>query len=471
MGIASLLDRAVEHWPQNVAVRYQDQSLSYKSLQQKVYDLAQTLMSMGLKKGDALAVYLFSNIEYVILYLACFRIGVIVMPMSFRLKTKDLAYLLDYAKPKLLVTQNELLSEITPLQHPFHLIANLMQKKPALKRDFPIVTPDDIATYFSTSGTTGLPKLVIHQHKSFMYNAEHHAALFKYSEKDITLAPLAICFNLTFGHQFMAALYSGACLELLAAFEPAQVLERIKSGEVTLVYMVAAMYSEVMKFVKEGETIHHQLRACVAGGEALPLAVHEKFKQIFGFYINEGIGMSEVLFYAINMNQGYKLGSQGKAVIGAEIKIESEEIWVKTPTLMTGYFNMPEKTKETLINGWMRTGDLGVMDDEGYLWFRGRISALMAVHGHKIAPIDIEAVFYQNPQVLEAAVFASGHRIIAYVALLPNSKLNAEALKQFVGTHLEQYKVPDQITILEQLPKGISNKIDRKQLQERASGE
>lgn len=498
MSLSKLLDQAVSTWPNNIAIRYQNQNISYRDLQEQSNALAQSFIEQGFKKGDVVAAFLLSNPQFVTLYMACFRVGIILMPISFRISQEGLSYLIDHAEPKLIVTQNELLDKVIncKFQHndwqlcllepttnninkPTLLWSDLISQGKNLKHPWPTVNEDDTATYFSTSGTTGAPKIVIHKHKNFLYNAEYHAKLLNYTEHDVTLAPLAICFNLPFGHQFMAALYTGACLELLPTFDPQQVLARIKSNQVSLLYMVPAMYSEVMKLINSNEEIKSKLRACLVAGEAVPLALHQRFKNIFGFYLTEGIGMSEALFYAINTKQNYKLGSQGPAVIGAEIKIKKEggenpeelpnnqmgEIWIKSPTIMAGYLNNPEQTKKTLINGWLRTGDLAELDEEGYVWFRGRISQLIHKDHHKIAPIEIEAALYQNPAVIEAGVVGVKQTIVAYVVLLPNQKISETELLNFIKSKLDAYKLPQHIVILDKLPKGISNKIDRQQLQ------
>ncbi|MDO8953353.1 MAG: class I adenylate-forming enzyme family protein [Gammaproteobacteria bacterium] len=504
MGITNLLDRAVENWPANIALSYQGQAITYQTLRADVNSLAKSLMVLGLKKGDVLGVYLLSNPQFAMLYLACFRIGVIVSPMSFRLQADDLAYLIDYAKPSYIFSQSELLSvllEARPdyqgwqlalldkpaqsITKPYVLWDDLLESGTILDSEFPSIDAEDPATYFSTSGTTGQPKLVIHQHKQFLYNAEYHAQLLNITEQDVSLAPLAICFNLTFGHQFMAALYSGSTLELMPTFDPLKVLKRIQSKQITLLYMVPAMYSALLNCIPEAQLITHKLRSCIVAGEAVPLALHQKFKQVFGLYLSEGIGMSEALFYAINIRQGYKLGSQGPAVIGAEIKIMDEvgekelalnemgEIWIKSPTILTGYLNKPEQTQKALINGWLRTGDLGQLDSEAYMWFRGRINSLILHRGHRIAPIEIEAALYQHPDVLEAAVLgvkaANGdNNIIAYVVCKADS-VNAPAdIQKFVQRTLPDYKWPSLIIPLDNLPRGISNKIDRRRLQEMA---
>lgn len=502
MGISKLLDHAAKTWPNNMAIRYQDEIITYQDLQTQVNNLAQSLQAQGLKKGDVLAIYLLSNPQFAILYLACFKIGIIVMPLSFRLNNETLSYLIDYAKPKFIISQTDLITNLikaNPKHQNWQLCSlesessstrpclhwqGLIDQGKNLNKPFPPINDEDTATYFSTSGTSGAPKLVIHQHKHFLYNAEYHAKLLKYTEHDTTLAPLAICFNLPFGHQFMAALYTGACLELMPTFEPKQVLERIKSKQVSLLYMVTAMYNEVIKLIPANEQINHNLRACLIAGEAVPTALHQRFHQIFNLYLSEGIGMSEALFYAINIKQNYKLGSQGSEVTGAEIKIKEDggenpkelgpkqmgEIWIKSHTITKGYLDNPEQTKKSLIDGWLRTGDLGQLDDENYLWFRGRISQLISRDQYKISPTEIEAALYQNPDVLEAGIVGVNNKkgdqdIIAFVV----SKARPEELLNFIKPKLETYKLPQNIVILEKLPKGISNKIDRQQLQTMAN--
>jgi long-chain acyl-CoA synthetase len=501
--LSDLLSHAASCFPDNKAICFEGKSMSYIELEKSVSKLAKNLLHLGIKKGDVCSVFLYSNLEFCIFYFACFKIGAIVMPMSFRLKAEDLSYFIDYAKPKLILTQPELCHELEKNQashKSWQLVMKDSLKKPAFKETvflddllslkpskeylYPDVGPDDVAAYFSTSGTTGLPKLVIFQHKQFLANAKNHARLLNYKQNDVTLAPLAICFNLPFGHQFLASLYSGACIELMATFDPQKVLEKIQSKNCTLLYMVSSMYSQVMKKIPENTLIDHTLRSCIVAGEAVPLAIHQRFKKLFGFFLTEGIGMSEALFYAINTKQGYKLGSQGPAVMGAKVKVCNEkkedlpkntmgEIWIKSEMATAlGYLDHPVQTQKTLVDGWLKTGDLAVLDEEGYIWFCGRISSLIHKNGKKIAPMEIEAVFYQHPCVLEACVVGVTKnekvQIKAYIALRLSTSTDEKALYDFIKLHLDSEKIPDKIEFLDDLPKGISNKIDRSALQKMA---
>lgn len=501
--ITDLLSQASQCFDQSLALRLDERTLTFQELEENVSKLAQSLLHIGVKKGDVCAAYLFSNIEYCIFYLACFKIGAIVLPLSFRLKAVDLVYFIDYAKPILIISQQELIEELSQAlsqhdqwdllvidslnKHSFKKTFfwnDLLNKKHLKVLSFPNIGPEDIATYFSTSGTTGLPKLVIHQHKHFLANAENHAKLLGYKKDDVTLAPLAICFNLPFGHQFMASLYSGSCLELMPSFDPLKLLDKIKSKRCTLLYMVPSMYTQLLKHITDYTCIDHHLRACIVAGEAVPMALHEKFKEVFGLYLSEGIGMSEALFYAINIKQGYKLGSQGKSVIGSQVKVVDEEghtaaigsigeIWIKSEMATSlGYLNRPIQNKQILCDGWLKTGDLAKIDREGYIWFRGRISSFISKNGLKIAPMEIEAIFYKHPFVLEACcvgVSAGGTvKIIAFISCKPNTTLESDKLIDYARQHLEAQACPDEIRFMDALPKGISNKIDRKTLQELA---
>ncbi|MEA3456926.1 MAG: AMP-binding protein, partial [Campylobacterota bacterium] len=497
-----LLKNTSERLPHKVAAVYDSREYTYRELLSLVDRMADSLLRLGLKKDDRLAFYLFNSPEIIITYFACFKIGMTVIPINYRLKEDEAHYIIDHSKPIALVSQESLFSriadnmpELPGVEHCYLIdsegefddtlpFSDLLTpaESPVRVAEIPKNTT---AAVLYTSGTTGNPKGAVLAHDQMMMHTIDHCKLVDYQSNDKTLVCLALSNNFAFSHQMLSALYAGATLEINAAFDPDEVLEKIEKSGITMLYMMPVMFHELNKHASAKKyPIPNQLRLAIVAGDTTPFVVLDHFNELFGLDMCEGMGMTETQIYALNpLGEGKKRGSVGLPVGYTEVEIQDDsgnsspvgkigEIAVKGEIVMRSYLNNPKVTAESFRNGWFLTGDVGYFDDDGYLWFRGRRKQLILHDGSNISPQEVEEVFYHHPAVFEVGVFGmpdkfEGETVHAFVALKPNAKAVSEKeLLDFAKEHLADYKMPENITFIDVLPKGATGKIDRKLLKQ-----
>ncbi len=344
---------------------------------------------------------------------------------------------------------------------------------------------DTNAVVLYTSGTTGKPKGAELTHDQMMAHTLGHCKLVDYQSRDKTLVCLALSNNFAFSHQLLSAIHAGATLVINAAFDAQEVLQKIESSGVTMLYMMPVMFHALNKHAAgRNRPIANKLRLAIVAGDTTPFVVFDEFRQRFGLEMCEGIGMTETQVYALNpLGEGKKRGSVGLPVTYTEVAVQDElgnpspagetgEIAVKGEIVMRSYLNNPEITAESYRNGWFLTGDLGYFDADGYLWFRGRRKQLIIHDGSNISPQEVEEVFYHHPAVFEVGVIGEpdkfeGEMVHAFIALKPEAvAVSEKELLDFAREHLADYKLPENITFIDALPKGATGKIDRKQLKQ-----
>lgn len=495
-----ILKDTSERLPNKTALVYDGREYTYHEILLLTDSMADALLKMGMKQGDRLAFYLYNCPEIILCYFACFKIGMTVIPINYRLKEDEAHYIIDHSKPTVLISENILFEQIADNMSEFQSVKrnylidfdgefadtfsfeNLLSPKGSMVISDEIPS-ETVAAVLYTSGTTGKPKGAILAHDQMMIHTVNHCKLVDYKSDDKTLVCLALSNNFAFSHQMLSALYAGATLVINASFDPKEVLEKIERNGITMLYMMPVMFHALNKQSESKKhPIPNQLRLAIVAGDKTPFVTLDQFQKIFGLEMCEGIGMTETQIYALNpLGEGKKRGSMGLPVTYMEVAIQDEdgnpsqvgetgEIVVKGKIVMRSYLNNPEVTKESYRNGWFLTGDLGCFDDDGYLWFRGRKKQLILHDGSNISPQEIEEVFYHHPAVFEAGVIGvpdrfEGEMVHAFVALKPGAESVSEGeLLSFAKEHLADYKLPERIIFIDKLPKGATGKIDRKLL-------
>ena len=497
-----ILKRSSERLPDKTAIACNDRVYSYRELLDSVDKAADSLSKLGLGSGDRIALFLYNSPEIVICYFASFKIGATLVPVNYRLKEDEVHYIIDHSEPALLISQKSLYSRIEekisglsslewiylvdsegdfPETLPF---SSLLEPTGGETREIEI-PEETIAAILYTSGTTGNPKGVELAHDQMMVHTVGHCRLVDYCSEDRTLVSLALSNNFAFSHQMLCALHAGATLEIVASFEPDEVLEKIETRGITMLYMMPVTYHALNGAAAERALpVPNRLRLAIVAGDTTPFVVMDNFKRIFGLDLCEGMGMTETQIYALNpLGAGKKRGSVGLAVDYTEVEIQDDrgnpsakgevgEIAVRGEIVMRNYLNDPGVTAKSFRNGWFLTGDLGCFDEEEYLWFRGRRKQLIVHDGSNISPQEVEEVFYHHPSIFEVGVIGipdtfEGENLHAFAALKSGAKpVSEKELLKFAAEHLADYKLPESITFIDTLPKGATGKIDRKLLRE-----
>ena len=492
------LIQACSDHPDHPALCFENKTLSYAELKQCINTLAQSLLQAGIQPGDRIAFQLYNCPELIFIYYAAFAIGAIAVPINYRLKADEIKTAVDLAEPKILISENSLFSEISkirdqisieqyyltdwqpkPFENTQPLSSLLKMQHDSIK--LPEINPQSIAIIHFTSGSTETPKAVTFRLEQLQLIAKINAQHLQYHTDDNILVCLSLAHSFSFSMQLLPTLYAGGTLTLLPSFDAKQVLATITQQGITGVCLLPALCTQLLNHTQKMEKPSQQLRYCIVAGDAMPMAVHESFQQCFGIRISEDYGCTEAPLISMNpLTEQKKIGSVGLPIPQVEIAImdnhdntlskdEIGEIVVRTPTMTAGYWQNTELTQQSIQNGWLHTGDLGCIDHDGFLWFRGRLKQLIVRGGSNIAPQEVEAALYQHPAVLEAAVIGIpnpdwGETVNAYVALKSGAILDEAELTAFAKERLANYKVPEKIYFLKSLPKRGVGKIDRRQL-------
>jgi long-chain acyl-CoA synthetase len=349
----------------------------------------------------------------------------------------------------------------------------------------PEIKQDDLAVILYTSGTTGDPKGAMLTHLNLGSNADACTQLFELTHEDriITALPIFHVFCMTVCMN--AAITSGATMLLLPKFSPSEVIKTIREEKATLFVGVPTMYNFLLQIPNATEKDFQTIRGCISGGAPMPVALLYKFEKRYQVKIMEGYGLSEASpVTAFNpMNGIRKPGSIGVDIPYVTNKVvdpnglevprgEVGELIVKGPNVMKGYLGMPEMTQMTLRDGWLYTGDMARMDEEGYLYIVDRKKDMILVGGYNVYPREVEEEIYQHSAIVEAAVIgvpdeAYGEVVKAFVvSKVP--ELTEEDIIQFCEGKLAKYKIPRSVIFVDELPKNTTGKILRRALIETA---
>jgi long-chain acyl-CoA synthetase len=414
----------------------------------------------------------------------------VVVPMNVLLKGREVGFYLKDPGAKLLFAWHDFLdaaqagaddagAEIIDVK-PGEIEGQIWAHEP----DFDVaeVADDDTAVILYTSGTTGQPKGAELTHDNLKTNAEVAASLFDLDENVVVLGalPLFHSFGQTCGMN--ATISRGGCLSLIPRFDPAKALEIIERDKVKVFEGVPTMYGAMLHLPDREKHDTSSLQLCASGGAALPVELLREFDAAFGCKILEGYGLSETSPVASfnHPDKERKPGSIGTPVRGVEMKVVDEqdndlavgevgEIVIKGHNVMKGYWNRPDATADAIRDGWFHSGDMAKVDEDGYFFIVDRKKDMIIRGGYNVYPREIEEVLYEHPAVREAAVVGVPHdelgeEVGAAVALKDGEEVSAEELQAYVKDNVAAYKYPRHIWFVDELPKGPTGKILKREI-------
>ncbi|MFC8256277.1 long-chain fatty acid--CoA ligase [Streptomyces sp. NPDC057291] len=487
MNLADLLSRTAVTHGTRIAVELGDRSLTYTELDTLAGRVAALLTARGVTPGDRVAVMLPNLLEFPALYYGTLRAGAVVVPMNPLFKAREITHYLNDSGAVLLFAHESAVAAATA--GTAGSAATVVPIGPSSLTDLLAAHPvpiqartreeHDTAVILYTSGTTGVAKGAELTHANLVRNAEIITkSLFRLSPEDILLGCLPL-FH-TFGQTcaMNAAVTAGARLTLMPRFDPALALRTIQQRQVTVFEGVPTMYAAMLSAHAEqpGSYDASSLRLCASGGASLPVEVLHGFEAAFDCLVLEGFGMSETSPVASfnHPDRPRKAGSIGTPIEGVELCLIDEkdgvgELCVRGHNVMKGYWGRPEATAETILDGWLRTGDLATVDEDGYYFIVDRKKDLIIRGGFNVYPREIEEVLYEHPAVAEAAVIgiphpALGQEVAAAVALLPGAEATPDDLREFVRAQVAPYKYPREVWLLDTLPKGATGKILKREI-------
>lgn len=492
--LGSLLRHAAVQNPYKAAVidggNYADgsgrQVVTYEQVDRSTTLLAHRLLREGCQPGDRIAIHWANSIEVVTLFFACFKAGLIAVPVNVRMKAPEIAYVLEHSKAVMCFSQPEL----APLAQEAGRECSALRGIHIATGDLPVaaadaalpdVNADAPALILYTSGTTARPKGVTHTHRSLLNTARLMAGVAPESF-DTVLVMTQMMHTSGINCDLLPAILKGGTAVLVPAFNAALVLDLIERFECTYTMGLPSLVQFMLEEQERQPRRIGSLRTFIAGGDSVPVAMQERFQKLFGIPLREAYGMTESLPSLFNPAEAIRPGSLGKVVTGAEVRVvdakggdaadnETGEIAVRSPANCIGYWEDPPATRETLRDGWLYTGDLGRRDADGYHWFEGRKKEIIIHGGSNISPQEVEEAIYSHPAVLEAAVIgmpdtAYGEQVVGFVSLREGLTASEDELREHARRLLADYKVPEKILFLSELPKGITGKLQRRLLKQ-----
>jgi len=448
--------------------------LTFGEIEDRSNRVAQLLSRRGVVQGDRLCLFLPNRIEYIDLFLACVKTGVILLPVNVLYREREIAPILEDADPKAIVTTAEL-APLFPERSKVWLVDELERAA----RDLPSSRPtssidgDDAAAIVFTSGTTGRSKGAVLTHNNFASNAANLLASWRITAEDRYLAVLPLFHVHGLGNGIHVWLISGCRMRLAERFELARAQQLFESFEPTLFFGVPTIYVRLLELpADQAQRIGSRMRLFVSGSAPLPAQVLETFRQLYGHTILERYGMSETLMNISNPYEGERRpGSVGFPLPGISVKLLDSELLVRGPNVFRGYWGRPDATREAFVDDedgrWFRTGDLAERSADGYYTLKGRRTDLIISGGFNIYPREIEEMLLEQPGIREVAVCGRaderrGEVPVAYI--VSDELLDVGCLEEVCRRSLASFKVPRAFVRVESLPRNAMGKVQKQEL-------
>jgi fatty-acyl-CoA synthase len=496
VALSSFIHFHAQRTPAQVALIYGEDRITYAELMRRIETTAGWLAAQSIGPGDVVALLLKNSPAFLELTFAISHLGAVSLPINYRLAADEIGYILDNAGARLLLCDQELLAADTSLPNAVTVDAAAQSnssrlaaaaQSPAGRRT---ARPDDLFRLMYTSGTTERPKGVMHSYANFYWKcADHVVALgLTASERLLVAGPL---YHVgAFDLPGVAVLWVGGTLMILRDFTAEGALAAMARERLTGAWLAPVMLGGMLSHPDRAAYDLESVRWVVGGGERTPEARIRAFSNLFprARYV-DAYGLTESCSGDTMMQAGReieKIGSVGRALAHVEVEIlgpegqplpagDSGEICLRGPKVTQGYWKDPVKTKASFFGDWFRTGDVGHLDAEGFLYLTDRQKDMIISGGENIASSEVERVVYELAQVQDAAVIGVpderwGERPVAVVVLKPGQTLSLEALQQHCRRKLAGFKVPKELIVRSELPRNPSGKVLKRVLRQTLAG-
>ena len=494
MNIATNLEQSAFHFPQRPAIREAGREITYAESNEQANRVATGLIKTGLEPGQFVALCAPNSADWIAFYFGVLKAGGVAVTLSAQLVGDELRNLVSHARPKFFYIGESKLADVEKIKGESGIekvicaggdmdLAGLMKLGTptyrAVKRD-----RTDTAAILYTGGTTGMPKGVMLKHEGILFSAYSIAYYERSTQNDLALCFLP--FNHVFGqmHIMNSTIFSSGCLELLPTFDMDRVLDVLKEGRITKFFSVPTIYIRLLGLPDLKERLG-PLRYCFSAGASMALEIVKRWKEQTGITIAESYGMTECM--PITFNHYYPdrhvAGTVGQNCHGVEIEIRDiegkilkqggqGEICVRAPSVMKEYLNNPDETAAaSWPGGWLRTGDIGLFDPNGYLSIVDRLKDLVITGGENVYPREVEEALYGWPDVEECTVLGLpdkewGERLAAFIVPKPGVELQTDKIKAYLKSRLSAFKVPKEFIAVKEMPKSPAGKILKRELKQ-----
>ncbi len=483
MQLSDLFDSSLEHQRDEIGVEVDApdggvESLTFGQLGERANRLARVFAARGLARGDRLCVYLPNRLEVIDVFLACVRLGVILVPINVLYREREIAHILGDAAPAAIVTTSAAANLFAAAANVWDA-DELTSAAAAMSADRVRVAIDgaEPAALVYTSGTTGRSKGAILSHDNFMANAANLIACWRITTADRYLAVLPLFHVHGLGNGLVCWLAAGCRMRLVERFDIARAADLFASFRPTLFFGVPTVFVRLLELpLAVSRRIGADARLFVSGSAPLPPPIFDAFRSRFGHAILERYGMSETLMNLSNPYAGERRpGTVGSPLPGVSTRIvdtlgrdagehEVGELWVRGPNVFSGYWRQPDATAAAFTDGWFKTGDMAERSADGYYTLRGRRTDLIISGGFNIYPREIEEVLLEMPGIREAAVVGAqdprrGEVPVAY--LVADALIDPSSIEAVCRTSLASFKVPRAFVQVEVLPRTALGKVQK----------
>lgn len=477
---------------------------SYAELDRRSSRVANALQSLGVVREQRILLCIHDTIDFPAVFLGAIKVGIVPVAVNTLLTPKDYEYMLKDSRAKIAVVSEPLLSTFEPLLNSVSSLERIIVAGAATDNENALdalitnqsenceiadTIADEPCFWLYSSGSTGMPKGTVHIHSSMIMTSELYARpTLGINENDVVFSAAKLFFAYGLGNGLSFPMAVGATTVLMAERPtPAAVCERLRKYQPSIFYGVPTLYAALLNCEELPQKDQVSLRLCTSAGEALPAELSKRWKQHFDVEIYDGIGSTEMLHIFLSNSPGdLRYGTTGKPVPGYEVRLvddlgnlvtaanETGELQIRGATAANGYWNNRQKSRNTFLGEWTRSGDKYSIDEDGFYVYAGRTDDMLKVSGIYVSPIEVESTLITHEAVLEAAVIGKEDRDklvkpVAYVILKQGFEGNDEmaaSLKEHVKNVLAPYKYPRLIRFVEDLPKTATGKIQRFKLRE-----
>jgi long-chain acyl-CoA synthetase len=507
--IKDIIKHNIELYPDKTALIFGEKKYTFKQTDDRVNSLIAALKSMGVKKSDHVGILAYNCSQYFEVF-ALAKAGIVVVPLNYRSVASELEYLINNSEITTLIVEKEFVEIVNSIKPKINAVGRFicldaeipdMKSYEKLIASFPPYEPEDevnegdVAAIYYSSGTTGRPKGAVHTHKSMA--AEMLLAgwcpQLELSDRDIALCVMPF-FHVGGSAAHMLSVYAmGATSVILKKFDEDTVLKAIQDYKITYVCLVPAMIIRLMDYPGLKKFDISSLKTIAYTGAPMPLAAMKRAIAQFGSILVQSLGQTETLKMTILSKADHtlegtskelkRLESAGKPPKSGEVRITDKkgkelprgipgEIVACTDRMVTGYWKMPKETAETFVDGWLFSGDVGIMDEDGYVYLVDRKKDMIISGGENIYSREVEDVLYLHPAVADAAVIGVpdekwGESVKSLVVLKPGTKATEKELIDFCKERLASYKKPKTVDFYESFPKTATGKIKKAELREK----
>lgn len=508
MHLGELVAQAALRTPDKAAIIFRDQVTTFHELDQRVNQVANGLLALGVQKGDRVGLYLHNLPLFIEAYYGVQRIGATIVPINPLYKPAEIAFILNDCAAKAVITLGVFYPAIAAARAEMPSVQNVIVASPetpegarSWRETFgeasteppppvSIVPSTDVAVICYTSGTTGKPKGAMLTHQNFLSNCVqmNSSQRLGLNSEDIVWVGLPLFHIYAMNVAMNLSVSVNATMVLMERFEPSAAFDMIQKYHVTAIHGAPPMYIAWAALPNAREYDLSSLRSATSGAAALPLQVLENFKAATGVEITEGYGLTEAAPVVTTNAAGLvdKPGSIGPAAPGVEIRLvdpatgqdveegQIGELLCRGENVMVGYYNRPDANAEALKDGWLHTGDLATRDADGYYYIVDRLKDMINVSGYNVYPREVEETLFRHPAVADAAVVQApdayqGESVFAFVVLKPGETATEADLIEYCRANLAVFKSPKRIAFRETLPKNNTGKVLRRELRDEAA--